>query len=130
MKKLFLIFMLSFFLLLGSGCQQGFNVTNTIKSIPVPIERDIQNGDITWLESHQSVSSITINFTVNVKIKVISIKVDFLSSDDKLIFSNTKSLTDLVKGQNYSIKFGIDFWDSLSVSKTSAHVVNGTVDLK
>ncbi len=129
MKKLYLIFMLSFFLF-ASGCQQGFNVTDPIKSIPVPIERDIQNGDITWLESHQSVSSITINFTVNVKIKVISIKVDFLSSDDKLIFSNTKSLTNLVKGQNYSIKFGIDFWDSLSVSKTSAHVVSGTVDLK
>lgn len=130
MRKICIIFMVSCFLLLSSSCQQGFNVNNPIKNIPLPIERDIQTGDITWLENHQDVSSITINFTANINIKVIKIKVDFLDSGDKLIFSNTKSLTDLIKGQNYSIKFGIDFWDSLFVSKTLTHVISSTVDLK
>ncbi|MEM3713506.1 MAG: hypothetical protein QXM38_03510 [Candidatus Aenigmatarchaeota archaeon] len=126
-KKSFLVLLL-FLILLLSSCS-GININDPGKSVPIEVERNIKNSDITWLENVEGASSVTIAFTANVKIKEISIKVDFLDKNDKLIHSATKSLNNLIPGQDYTMRFGLDFWDMLSVRKMSKQIVSGTVDL-
>ena len=63
------------------------------------------------------------------KIKTITLQVTFLDKDGAIITTNTKTLTNLVPKNNYSQKFGIDFFDMLSVTKYSYKIISGTVDL-
>lgn len=124
MKKIVLIIVLLITVSL-SGCD--FNVSNPGQSIP--LERAIKSSDITWLDATQGTSHVNLNFTANVKIKTITLQVTFLDKDGAIITTNTKTLTNLVPKNNYSQKFGIDFFDMLSVTKYSYKVVSGTVDL-
>lgn len=124
MKKIVLIIVLLITVSL-TGCD--FNVSNPGQSIP--LERAIKSSDITWLDATQGTSHVTLNFIANVKIKTITLQVTFLDKDGAIITTNTKTLTNLVPKNNYSQKFGIDFFDMLSVTKYSYKVISGTVDL-
>ncbi len=124
MKKISTLFLLLFVLCL-SGCD--FNINDPVASIP--LERAIKSGDITWLDASQGTSSVTLNFTANVKIKTITLQVTFLDKSGNIILVNTKTMTNLVPKNNYSQKFGIDFMDMLSVHQYSYKIVSGTVDL-
>lgn len=115
-------------------CLLSFNLTGCVFNIDepadiVPLERSIQSTDITWLDASQGASSVTLNFTANVKIKTITLQVTFLDKSGNIILVNTKTMTNLVPKNNYSQKFGIDFMDMLSVHQYSYKIVSGTVDL-
>ncbi len=124
MKKINTLFLLLFVLCL-SGCD--FNIDDPVASIP--LERAIKSGDITWLDATQGASAVTLNFTANVKIKTITLQVTFLNKEGGIVFTNTKTMTNLLPKNNYSQKFGIDFFDMLSVHQYSYKIVSGTVDL-
>ncbi|MDY0210226.1 MAG: hypothetical protein RBQ91_02300 [Acholeplasma sp.] len=125
MKKsiVFLVLLLSLFTL--SGC--AVNTSNPFDDLP--LERDISSSDITWLTASQGGSSVTLNFTANSKIKDITIQVTFLDKNDSVVTTNTKSISSLVSGETYSLKFGIDFFEMLSVTKYTYKILSGTVDL-
>ena len=108
-----------------SGC--AFNTSSPFEDLP--LERDISSSDITWLTASQGGSSVTLNFTANSKIKDITIQVTFLDKNDNVVTTNTKSMSSLVSGETYSLKFGIDFFEMLSVSKYTYKILSGTVDL-
>jgi hypothetical protein len=124
MKKLSAFVLMLFVLCLG-GCD--FNVNDPVGSIP--LERAIKSTDITWLDATQGASAVTLNFTANVKIKTITLQVTFLNKDGGIVFTNTKTMTNLSPKNNYSQKFGIDFFDMLSVHQYTYKIVSGTVDL-
>lgn len=124
MKKIWFLVVLVSTLML-SGCD--FNVSDPVSSIP--LERAIKASDITWLDATQGSSSVTLNFTANVKIKTITLQVTFINKSGSIVTTNTKTLTNLVPKNNYSQKFGIDFFDMLSVHQYTYKVVSGTVDL-
>lgn len=125
MKKIVVLWMLCLLSFNLSGCV--FNLDDPADVIP--LERSIKSGDITWLDASQGASSVTLNFTANVKIKTITLQVTFLDKSNNIILVNTKTLTNLVPKNNYSQKFGIDFMDMLSVHRYQYKVVSGTVDL-
>ncbi|MDG0888055.1 hypothetical protein [Paracholeplasma manati] len=115
-------------------CLLSFNLTGCVFNMDepadiVPLERSIKSTDITWLDASQGTSSVTLNFTANVKIKTITLQVTFLDKSGNIILVNTKTMTNLVPKNNYSQKFGIDFMDMLSVHQYSYKIVSGTVDL-
>jgi len=124
MKKIGVFVLMVFMLCLG-GCD--FNIDDPVGSIP--LERAIKNTDITWLDATQGASAVTLNFTANVKIKTITLQVTFLNKEGGIVFTNTKTLTNLLPKNNYSQKFGIDFFDMLSVHQYTYKIVSGTVDL-
>jgi hypothetical protein len=119
------VFVLMVFMLCLGGCD--FNIDDPVGSIP--LERAIKNTDITWLDATQGASAVTLNFTANVKIKTITLQVTFLNKEGGIVFTNTKTLTNLLPKNNYSQKFGIDFFDMLSVHQYTYKIVSGTVDL-
>lgn len=124
MKKISFFVLVMFMLCLG-GCD--FNIDDPVGSIP--LERAIKSTDITWLDATQGASAVTLNFTANVKIKTITLQVTFLNKEGGIVFTNTKTLTNLLPKNNYSQKFGIDFFDMLSVHQYTYKIVSGTVDL-
>ena len=121
MKKIGVFVLVMFMLCLG-GCD--FNIDDPVGSIP--LERAIKSTDITWLDATQGASAVTLNFTANVKIKTITLQVTFLDKEGGIVFTNTKTLTNLLPKNNYSQKFGIDFFDMLSVHQYTYKIVSGT----
>lgn len=116
-KKLYFLVLLSVFL---TGCSEA----NILKG-----ERNIRNDDITFTNINEGLSSATVNFTTHQKIKEVEITATFYDSKNKVVVSKTKTMTDLAKDTDYSLKFGVDFFDMLKIRSVEYTITSGIVEI-
>ena len=90
-------------------------------------ERDLTSSDYS-ITKKEGLTSYTYTITAIRDIKECTIEFELLSDNKKVVYSDTKTKKDLIKGASYTYKFSYGFFDALDGSYVS-YRVTGKVSL-
>ena len=119
----FVIFPLSVFIIykISSNSDSSGNIVDKI------VERNITSSDYDITKS-EGLTSISFNITPRVKMNTCTIEFKLLDSKENIVYSDTISKSDLMKGSSYTYTFKYGFTSALSSSKYSWRVSGKCVD--
>ncbi len=90
------------------------------------IERDLEPSDYTVTTS-QGLTSYTITITAKVKINACNIEIKLYDENGKVIYSDTQTKNDLLKGSSYTYTFDFGFVNALSADKINYKITGKCV---
>lgn len=118
-----MIFPLSVFIIykISSNSDSSGNIVDKI------VERNITSSDYDITKS-EGLTSISFTITPRVKMNTCTIEFKLLDSKENIVYSDTISKSDLMKGSSYTYTFKYGFTSVLSSSKYSWRVSGKCVD--
>lgn len=118
-----MIFPLTIFIIykISSNSDSSGNIVDKI------VERNITSSDYDITKS-EGLTSISFTITPRVKMNTCTIEFKLLDSKENIVYSDTISKSDLMKGSSYTYTFKYGFTSALSGSKYSWRVSGKCVD--
>ena len=94
-------------------------------SLPIFESKELRDSDFSLTFQRQAISSVFYTVKPTRDIETITIRVSFLNSSGVVLNTNTKTFTNLNRGESYSFEFGYNLIDSFGYSSFKAQMVSG-----